>query len=378
MRLCMSGSQTKKSMIGLAAMMGATLLIIAASCYVKKQGSRQSGSEYMEYDFVMGTSMTQTLYPVGNVKEDRLSACAEEIRKETERLDAELLSWRISGSETAAVNENAANSPYPVSDELLEVIGKSLQLCADSNGALDITLRPLEAEWGIEDYDSGSDSDFQVPEPSVLKEIEDRIGYEHISLNEEKSEIVFDQDGISLDFGAIGKGYALDRIYDIVKDKQELSGCVIAVGGSILVYGTKKDGAAYRIGIRDPEGSVNDIMGSLELNPGAGKLCVSTSGNYEKYVTVNEKRYHHIMDRKTLAPADSGLLSVTVCCEDGLYSDGLSTACFVLGYEASLPLLAKYEAEAVFIDKNGTVYVTDGLKDQFSLTQDRYKLSGQD
>ena len=87
----------------------------------------------------------------------------------------------------------------------------------------------------------------------------------------------------------------------------------------------------------------------------------------------NDVRYHHILDPKTGYPADSGLISVTIVCEDGWLSDGLSTACFVLGYEDSLPLLETYQAEAVFVTEDKEVIVTDGLKDMFTLTDSSYE-----
>ena len=85
-------------------------------------------------------------------------------------------------------------------------------------------------------------------------------------------------------------------------------------------------------------------------------------------------RYHHILDPSTGYPADSGLISVTIVCDNGLLSDGLSTACFILGLEKSQSLLKKYNAEAVFVDKDKNVYMTDGMKDMFELTNDNYKI----
>ena len=95
--------------------------------------------------------------------------------------------------------------------------------------------------------------------------------------------------------------------------------------------------------------------------------------DYEKYVIEDGVRYHHILDPKTGYPADSGLISVTIVCDDGWLSDGLSTACFVLGYEDSLPLLEIYQAEAVFVTEDKEVIVTDGLKDMFTLTDSSYE-----
>ena len=98
-----------------------------------------------------------------------------------------------------------------------------------------------------------------------------------------------------------------------------------------------------------------------------------TSGGYERYFEEDGKTYQHILDPKTGYPAESGLISVTIVCDDGWLSDGLSTACFVLGYEDSLPLLETYQAEAVFVTEDKEVIVTDGLKDMFTLTDSSYE-----
>ena len=134
------------------------------------------------------------------------------------------------------------------------------------------------------------------------------------------------------------------------------------------MYGAKKDGSSFRVGIRDPQGDAEDMTGYLEFASNSN-TCVSSSGDYEKFIEKDGTRYHHILNRTTGYPAESGLASVTVVCQNGLYSDALSTACYVLGYEKSLPLLQKYKAEAVFIDKENQVTVTDGLKEQYHAAQ---------
>lgn len=373
----MSCNHMKKNIISIAAMMAVTIALIAVSYYVKKNHKDARTSEYVQYDFVMGTSMTQTLYP-GLAATDResLPQAASEIAAAVERLDNDILSWRNKTSEVAELNAfYTENTAYIISSDLMEITEKSLDICEKTDGALDITLRPLANVWNIEGYNAETDGKFVIPAQQELERAAEKIGYEHIKLLKEDSSIEFDIAGMTLDFGAVGKGYALDIIYDIVKEKSEIGGCVIAVGGSILVYGEKWDGTSFQIGIRDPAGSENEVMGRLTVNPGSGRVCISTSGNYEKYVVMGDKRYHHILDRRNLAPAESGLVSVTVYCMDGLYSDGLSTACFVLGYEKSLPILKQYHAEAVFIDAENNVYVTDGLKKQFTITNSRYRLA---
>ena len=103
---------------------------------------------------------------------------------------------------------------------------------------------------------------------------------------------------------------------------------------------------------------------------------LSTSGSYEKQFTENGVTYHHILDPDTGYPAESGLLSVTVWSSSGALSDALSTACFVLGMEDSLPVLEQFDSGAVFITQDHQIYVTENLESAFSLTAEGYSLAG--
>lgn len=177
------------------------------------------------------------------------------------------------------------------------------------------------------------------------------------------------EDQCTLDLGAVGKGIACDVAQNYLKQQKEVSGAVIAVGGSILLYGSKADGSNWKVAVQNPRGQDGEAMGVLSLS---GTTNVSTSGDYEKYFMQDGKRYHHILDPSTGYPADSGLISVTVVSDNGLLSDGLSTACFVLGKEKGQKLLESYGAEGIFIDQNKKVTVTKGLKDKFTILDEAY------
>lgn len=175
---------------------------------------------------------------------------------------------------------------------------------------------------------------------------------------------IYIEDQCTLDLGAVGKGIACDVAQNYLKQQKEVSGAVIAVGGSILLYGSKVDGTNWNVAVQNPRGKDGEAMGVLSLS---GTTNVSTSGDYEKYFMQNGKRYHHILDPSTGYPAESSLISVTVVSDNGLLSDGLSTACFVLGKEKGQKLLEIYGAEGIFIDQNKKVTVTKGLKDKFTI-----------
>ena len=167
-----------------------------------------------------------------------------------------------------------------------------------------------------------------------------------------------------LDFGAIGKGAACDAALEqLQKEKGNVTGAVINLGGNILTYGQKPWGKPFQIALRDPKGGPNDTIGMFTLR---GTHFISTSGSYEKYFEQDGKRYHHIFDPATGYPAETGgLISVTVISENGALGDALSTACFVLGYAKSLALLESYGCDAIFIYEDGNFRMVGGVDQYF-------------
>ena len=163
----------------------------------------------------------------------------------------------------------------------------------------------------------------------------------------------------------MGKGAACDAALEAYA-ASGVDRAVVAVGGSVGVYGEKPFSQPWQIAVRDPRGEGS--LGTLSIRSG----FVSTSGSYEKQFTENGKTYCHLLDPKTGYPAESGLVSVTVWSKAGALSDALSTACFVLGLEESLPLLDEFEAEAVFITEEHEIYVTQGLQEAFQLKSGDY------
>ena len=165
-----------------------------------------------------------------------------------------------------------------------------------------------------------------------------------------------------LDLGAVGKGLACDDILAYLEGQAEVKAAVISVGGGILTYGEKPDGTAFRVAITDPF-DTGAYCGYLTLT---GNWFVSTSGDYERFVEVDGKRYHHILNPATGYPAESGVKSVTILSKNGMISDALSTACFVLGEEKGRLLAEKYGVEALFISEDGIISMTKGMREYFT------------
>ena len=172
-------------------------------------------------------------------------------------------------------------------------------------------------------------------------------------------------DGAQLDLGGIAKGYAADLLRAQL-EKEGVTSATLDLGGDVFVMGRKTDGSDWRIAVKDPA----DTESYLGVVSAADKFIV-TSGVYERYFEENGVRYHHILDPKTGCPAASGLVSVTVLCENGAWADALSTACFVLGPDGALALrddLADQgtDFELILVTDDGRVLYTDGLADAFT------------
>lgn len=335
----------------------AALLLFFVLFFLLFVGNSEKQTEiYERADVLMGTSFHGTVY---GGKRDVLPDLAKELKG----LETEQISWREEASEIAKINFSGGKEPYEnISPEVSGYLADVLDIAERSNGALDPTIGNISRLW---DFGGAGE---RLPEKAEIETFLIKMGYEKLQISENS---IFLPEGISLDLGAVGKGIGADRAADFIKTQEGIEGAVIALGGSVALIGSKPDLTPWNLAIANPRGEKGDILGILKLS---GEQFVSTSGDYEKYFVVDKKRYHHILNPKTGYPAESGLISVTVVCDSGLKSDGLSTACFVLGLEKGMELLKEYGAEGVFVDEERNVYLTEALKDCFTLKDNSYRM----
>lgn len=321
-------------------------MTMAACC----MGCGHTLKEYTAVDTAMGTVVSQRIYTDA---ED----CTEEIFSLITDLENEELSRRVDTSMVGKLNKAAGTEEYtPVSPSLADTLTQLKQLYADSDGALDVSLGALTALWDI-DAQAGNTA-YVLPGKEKIDAALSCTGFERIKQKDNAFKL---PEGMILDLGAVGKGMACDAIREYL-EKKDIQAAVISVGGSILTYGEKPDGTPFKIGVVDPF-STKQNSGYLTFT---GSLCVSTSGDYERFVESGGKRYHHIMDPHTGYPAESGVKSVTVVSESGMLSDALSTACFVLGEEKGTKLVEQYGAEVLFIKEDGSLSMTEGMREMFT------------
>ncbi|MDE6675253.1 MAG: FAD:protein FMN transferase, partial [Acetatifactor sp.] len=241
-----------------------------------------------------------------------------------------------------------------VSPPLYELLVQIRQVSEDSGGALDITLGRLCRLWSLDE----PAEQISIPTPEQIQAVLADCGYGRVQLSDGAITL---PTGMQLDLGAVGKGIACDRIREYLSSHTQITGAVVAVGGSVVTYGQKPDGSPWKVAIMHPreEGS---YLGILSLS---GEHYISTSGDYERYVMADGVRYHHILDPATGCPARSGLCSVTIVCDSGLLADALSTACFVLGPEQGLALAQAYGAEALLVEEDGSLHLTEGMEKMY-------------
>lgn len=343
---------SKKSVIIIVAAIVAALAVIAVA--IVDVILQKRNTPVTHTGIAMGSVVSQKIY--GD------DVCAE-ISQVVSALDTEKLSVNSLSSEISKINENAGKSAVAVSDETLNYLKICIDIANSTDGAFNPLMGALIDLWNIE-----SDNP-KVPSADEIEKTLLLCDYTQIEID--GNYVYLPKEGMKLHLGAAGKGIACDSSCKILKNTDSVRGAVVSVGGSVVTYGKNPEGDFWTIGVRNPQGNVNDMLGVLKLS---GENYVSTSGSYEKYFEKDGIRYHHIIDYSTGAPAQSELLGVTVVAPSGILSDALSTACFVLDTEKSLKVLTEYGCQAIFVFKNGDIILTDGLKDKFEIRSDSYRI----
>lgn len=349
------GTQKKKKNSNIYWIIG--VLIVVAIILVVALAARRSSAQrpYQESYQAMGTIITSTIYGDSQGDAKKIS---RECKDEIDRLEKEDISWRIKGSDVWNINHNGSATVDPAT---AQAIRQCLDVAAHADGNYDITIGKLSTLWNI------GTEDARLPSQSEINAALPYVDWHKVKVNGNNVSV---GKGQFLDLGGIGKGYAADKCAQILK-KDNATGGAVAVGGSIALYGKNptRENGVWNIGIQDPKDTHNETCMTFETGP----CFVSTSGDYEKVLVVNGKKYHHILDPRTGYPAQTDVTSVTVVCNNGALSDALATCCFMYGYgQKSLDLLKHYNAEAVFIGKDGSIRATSGIRDKLVITNTNY------
>ena len=224
-----------------------------------------------------------------------------------------------------------------------------------TNGAFDVTIRPLTELWGINKKESF------VPSEDEIRTARSLVDYRDLQLDQNLWSAALARRGQAVDLGSIAKGFAADEAGRVLLGSG-IDCAVINLGGNVLTLGKRPDGAPWRIGVQNPLAPSGQPIGILSVD---GGTSIVTSGSNERFFIRDGKRYHHLLDPRTGKPALNSLLSVTVLCPCSADADAATTALFLLGPEKAEPMLRKIRAKAVFIANDLSVTVTDGLLNRF-------------
>jgi thiamine biosynthesis lipoprotein len=263
----------------------------------------------------MGTTFTVVAYD-----EDRrkLESSVDQAFEEVRRLDALLSNYR-KDSEWSRVNRDAADKPVPVSGELFRLLAACVEYGRKSEGAFDITVGPLIKLWG---FYKGSG---RLPHRAEIRSVLARTGYKNVLLDPDSQTVRFRKQGVEIDPGGIGKGYAVDSMVDVLKTTGVVSALISAGGSSIYALGSPPGQQGWKVKIRHPR-SPSKTVEEILLTDGS----MSTSGSYEKFFVAGGKLYSHIFDPHTGYPA-TGMLSVSVVAPRTLDSEAWTKPFFVRG-----------------------------------------------
>ena len=256
------------------------------------------------------------------------------------------------------VNRLAGGDPVPVDEKLIDFMLYAKEVYELTGGEMNVMMGAVLRPW--HDCRTAADSDpanAKLPDMAILQAAALHTDFSLLEIDAANCTLRITDPEAAIDVGALGKGYATEKAAQYLEG-EDLSGYVLNIGGNIRIIGTKPDGSGWKTGLRDPfeEG----YAAYLEL---ADTSCV-TSGSYERFYTVDGKRYHHIIDKDTLMPADFFPSLVIVCKDSGL-ADALSTALFCMSYEDGCAIVEKLDGvEALWIMNDGEIRYTDGLKDK--------------
>lgn len=325
-----------------------SLALPLCGCSSDSTAATASADSVRRTEVLLDTVVTVTLL---DGDEEDLDALFDFLEEEGDRLD------RYSDSEIAALS----TTPTVLSDDVFTLLSDSKAFSELSGDAFDPVLGALADVWQIQEPEVR-----EAPSAGTVAEALSHSGNDLLMLDEETKEAWLTDEEAGVDLGASAKGYLGDLATEFLKERG-VTQALLSLGGNIVAIGDK-NGAGYLIGVEDPFDQSQDPIAVLTISD---KSAV-TSGDYQRYFEDAEgNRYHHILDPKTGYPADSGLSQVVVVSDSSEEADMLSTALFVMGKDRAIEFMKTYDPDhdigLIFTEKDGTVSVSDNLKDIFEI-----------
>ena len=343
----MSKRVVRKRYVFAMALLVALITLLMTACGGEESGNSSGQAEQVsDSGFYLDTECTITVYEmnaeVGQEKIDEAFKLCEEYEK--------LLSKTIEGSDVYKIN-HAGAQPVKVDAETKNVIALSLKMSEESEGKFDITIGRLTDLW-----DFKADNP-EVPAEDDIKAAIETVDYRNVRIDGNNITVKGGQSHI--DLGGVAKGYISHKLAKHM-EKKGVKHAIINLGGNVVTIGEKPGGESWNIGIQDPNGEGQEILGATKAKDEA----IITSGVYERKFEENGKTYHHIIDPKTGYPVDNDIEGVTIkaSSENAGLCDAYSTICLLMGVKDGKKFIEEKEGfEAVFFEKGGKITKTSGM-----------------
>ncbi len=259
--------------------------------------------------------------------------------------------------EILSLNKFSGKNSVKLSDDTFYVLSKGKYYSEISKGKFDITIGALSKLWNI-----GTEKQ-RKPTQNLIDEKIKLVDYNMLELVDRNKTAKLLNSDMIVDLGGIAKGYAADEIKRILINGG-ITSAVINVGGNIITIGSQPNNKLFTIGIQNPNLTRGEYLGVIQVED---KTIVS-SGDYEKYFEEDGIKYHHIIDPLTGYPCNNELTSVSIITNQSIDADALSTIAFLMGVDEGKEFINNIDdTEAIFITKNKSIYLTDGIKKQFIL-----------
>lgn len=277
--------------------------------------------------------------------QQHIDAAIEEIR----RIE-KLLTTFSEESQTHHINQNAGIQPVKVDYEVFELIERSLRISNITDGYFDISYGGIDKSFWNFDREMK-----QLPDPELIKDHLKLVNYQNIILYRENQTVFLKEKGMRIGFGGIGKGYAAEMAKRLLQKRGVASGIVNA-SGDLTTWGNQADGKPWTIGIADPE-NAQQPFSYMNITD----MAIATSGNYEKFVVINGKKYSHTINPKTGMPV-SGVKSVTIFCPNAEIADAMATPVSIMGIDSALNMVNQINhLECIIIDDQDKIYSSQNI-----------------
>jgi len=302
--------------------------------------------EFKRIERLMGNSFEITVIAVNEAwAQEKTGMAVAEIR----RIE-KLLTTFDERSQTNQINKEAGIAPVKVDREVFDLVRRSLRISEITDGAFDITYGSVDKRlWNFDR------SMTALPDQATARSMVKLINFRNVILDDDKCTVMLKEKGMRIGFGGIGKGYAAEMARALLIKEGVESGIVNA-SGDLTSWGTQADGKPWTIGIADP-GNAHLPFAYMNVTG----LAVATSGNYEKYVTINGKKYSHTINPKTGLPV-TGIKSVTIICPNAEIADAMATPVTIMGIKAGINLVNQINhMGCVIIDDNNRIYSSKNI-----------------